>query len=122
MNCKAVIVALFLLAPLSAHAGDKWDSVDLGLFAGFQALTLVDYAQTRHITDNPNRFYERNKILGTHPDAAAVAHYFVARNVLMWGVAEVLPSDFRKLFLGSSIGLQFYYVQSNYRLGVKLEY
>jgi dimethylglycine dehydrogenase len=49
---------------------------------------MADYLQTLEISRNPDKYYERNPILGNHPSQGEVTAYFVGAYALMTAGAE----------------------------------
>jgi hypothetical protein len=102
-----VIMMMFLVVP--AFAFDKWDKTDMSLLAVGTVAQIIDWRQTRRIAEQPDRFHEVNPALGRHPSTDRVDMYFAASLVIKAGIAHVLPSKWRKVWLGTmavgSIGL-----------------
>ena len=116
MRLIAFIMAI-LLAP-SAYAADKWDTTDIALGVSALALTIMDYGQTRYISDNPEQFTERNPLMGKHPSRDDVNLYFAGAAVVGLAVAHFLPSEWRKVWLGGWIAAEGITVYHNDLIGV----
>lgn len=91
---------LFMLLVPNAFAGDRWDRTDKLLLVAAITTTTFDYGQTMHIARNPQGHYECNPILGEHPSPTAVRNFFIAGMVANIIIAELLPSKYRKIWLG----------------------
>jgi len=93
------LVLLLIASPAAAY--DDWDRTDYALLAASTALQVIDWRQTLRIADNPGRYYEGNPLLPRHPDRGQVDRYFVGSFLIRAGVAYVLPSRWRKVWLGA---------------------
>lgn len=115
------ILCLFLLVPFSSSASD-WTREDTYREAAYLTLHTMDWAQTRNIARNPDRWYERNSFLGPHPTTSKVDQYFVATAALQFAVAYYLPAEYRKAFQYVTIGIEGGAVVHNFRLGVSARF
>lgn len=113
---KIVITIILLSSP--AMAFDQWDRTDYTLLATMTAAQVVDWRQTRRISEAPATFHEINPLIGRHPDPGRVDMYFAASWLLKIGVAHVLPSDYRKLWLSGMIGMSLGLVVHNDSIGI----
>lgn len=98
------------------------DGIDLHRELAFQALLIADWKQTRQIAREPDRYYERNRILGAHPSVGRVDTYMFASGVLHWVVAMNLSPQWREQFQLISISMQANVVQQNYEIGLSLRF
>ena len=64
---KKLLPLLLLLIPLAANA-----DVTLEKELAYSALHLIDWAQTRQIAAQPDKWLELNPLLGQHPSRAKV--------------------------------------------------
>ncbi|MDD5053440.1 MAG: hypothetical protein PHO27_11965 [Sulfuricurvum sp.] len=94
---KTFVILLILLFPISATAFDKWDKTDIALATTSIAVNFCDWRQTHEISDHPDRWRERNPILGDHPSGEKVDLVFAAALVGELLVAHVLPSKWWKI-------------------------
>jgi hypothetical protein len=116
---RSFIVAVVIFTSTAAFAGDKWDSTDYALLAASTVTLAMDWQQTRYIARNPDRFYERNRILGRYPSRQSIDLYFVSVLLTEIIVADLLPSKWRKVFLaGVAIG-EGGVVAYNFQMGVR---
>lgn len=115
----AILALLLFTAP--AMAVDAWDRTDYTLLGTMTAVQVVDWRQTRRILEQPDRYHEVNPILGRNPDRGSVDLYFAVSWLLKAGIAHVLPSQWRKVWLGGmavgSLGLVIH--NNNIGLGVR---
>ena len=98
------------------------DGIDLQRELAFQALLFADWKQTRQIARQPDRYYERNPILGKHPSVGRVDTYMVASGVLHWIISAKLSPKWREQFQLVSISMQANVVQQNYEIGLGLRF
>ena len=110
----------FISTPVSAS--DPWTSGDVGRESVYQVLHAVDYLQTREIARHPEKYYERNPILGNHPSEGNVALYFAATSLLHLGVAYALPRGLREPFQYVTILIPAGMVAHNFGLGIKIQW
>jgi|WetSurMetagenome_2_1015567.scaffolds.fasta_scaffold715445_2 hypothetical protein len=111
---RIALVALFVLLPAQARS-DAWTTTDTVVEAGCIALLLIDWRQTLD-----RRYQESNPILGSHPSRAAVDGYFMGVIVAQLLVARLLPSRWRSVFQGVTIGIEGRSVVNNWLLGASL--
>ena len=98
-----------------------WTRADTYRQVAGTALLAVDWMQTREISQNPDRFYERNPILGSHPRTGEVDTYFAASAAATWAIAAILPSGFwREAFQYGLIGVEAGVVIGNHLVGVRI--
>jgi hypothetical protein len=80
----------------------------------------IDYAQTMKIADNPDRWEERNPILGSHPSGKEVTAYFVGSYLVYTGIAAALPAPYREWWHYAGIGVQAACVGNNLAIGLNV--
>ena len=110
---------LLALAAMPAQAWDDWAAHDKALFIGFNALSFVDVAQTKHVAEMGR---ETNRMLGRSPSNSEIYTYFLARSVLVYAVSDVLPAGARTLFLAFNATLSLDTVAKNYKLGFEARF
>jgi len=120
----AVMAILAILVMLFAEIGIAQErQQERGLMAKvWVTLLAVDWNQTRIIARNPDRFNEKNAILGNHPSVGKVNGYFAAAIIGTIGVAMALPSEYRKFWLGGITVLEVSVTQHNRSLGIKTSF
>ena len=116
---RALMLAILLIAwPVSAR---DWTGEDIGWGAAAAAVRLADWAQTRNIVRNPDRFREANPIIGEHPSRGRVDGSFVLGSALLFGLAHYLP-EYRKSILQWFVVLGGAAVARNARIGVRMRF
>lgn len=122
---KAIIVAALLFLFFAASpvwATDSWDRTDIMLGAVALTATVVDWGQTRYIAKHPDQFRERNSSLGEHPGTGRIDTYFAGVMVGSAVIAHILPSHYRKWFLGSLAVLEIGVTMHNRNIGIKVSF
>ena len=122
---KGKILIMVLILVLTCCQVQKtnaeWDTIEktsLGVLIG---LTTIDYFQTRYIFDNPDRFYETNSIIVDGVDKFGkgfIPIYFIGLTLFDGLIADWLPSDYRKTWLGIRVGGAIDTVHGNYSIGI----
>jgi hypothetical protein len=110
-----VIAALLIFLSAEAHAEDYLLGAAIGLL-------VIDWGQTRAIATEPDRFRERNPILGEHPSRGEVDRYFALSVAATAGLSYVLPDPYRTWFLTGVVVLEASAVINNHQLGVKVSF
>ena len=116
---KFIFLLLFISSP--SFASD-WSSADTKREAVYLVLHTADWAQTREIARNPDKFYEQNSILGSHPSTNQVDQYFVATAAIQFAISYYLPVEYRKAFQYISIGHDAGYVAHNFSIGISAKF
>ena len=85
----------------------KWTEEEKNKELLYLLLHGLDWAQTRTIAKNPNKYSEINPILGRHPSTGRVNNYFLATGLGHLGLNDMLNyPQYRKWFQNSTIGLE----------------
>lgn len=84
----------------------------------YLALHALDYKQTMKIAANPDRYAEKNKILGAHPSKGAVTGYFIASGILYVVLTEMMDDDLKETFARGSVLGKFKVVMHNDKVGL----
>ena len=87
-DSKALDLKQFYKEPLTET--DK-----AGIIA-FNILQTIDMLQTLEIANNDN-YYEKNKILGKHPNEFQVITYFIARGFAHYEATKMIPEKYRAI-------------------------
>jgi len=116
---KAAILALALLA-MPAHAHD-WTASEKGWAAAWLATRAVDWAQTRHIARNQDRFRELNPMLDRHPSLGEVNRMFMFTTAAGLLAAHYLPK-YRKGMLQVWFAVGAVVVARNAAIGVRIAF
>lgn len=116
---RALMLAILLIAwPVSAR---DWTGEEIGWGAAAAAVRLADWAQTRNIVRNPDRFRETNPLIGEHPSRGRVDGSFVLGSALLFGLAHYLP-EYRKQILKWFVVLGAGVVARNASIGVRMRF
>ena len=103
-TCGAFLLTVGMAFSGFVHASDTtdpmaWTTTDYVL-EGLTVTTLViDRNQTTDISHHPDDA-EVNPILGLHPDNSKINKYFATVIIGQAIIADLLPSEYRKGFLG----------------------
>lgn len=116
------LIVLLLLTPLPVCAFDKWDTADKTLATVAVLAAVVDWRQTRVIAANPDKYEEKNPVMGSHPSKAKVDLIFGLQVAANLAIAHVLPSNYRKMWLGAGIALSVYCIANNVGIGVGIQW
>ena len=118
---KPTIIILALLFAGCAYTPDPWTKDQMLLQGVTSSLNIIDWGQTLDIVDN-HEYYETNPILGEYPTRAEVNRYFAYSLGLQLLITHLLPSRYRNYWLGCNIMVSGYYVQNNYRIGLRVNF
>lgn len=116
---KKTLITLILIVFFSTPvlAGD-WTRADTYRELAWTAILIADYGQTMNAARHPDRFIERNLILGEHPSTAAVSAYFLSVAIIHPVISYYLPPTYRKWWQYITIGVEVGYVTHNFAAGV----
>lgn len=133
------VLLLALATPCQAR--DPWDRTDYLLGAAAIGSLAIDWGQTRDIatrTHEPARigaigeapppsspertFHEKNRLLGENPSLDRVNAYFAAYMLGTAIAADLLPREWRRVFLVGVIVIEASAIQKNYELGLRVEF
>jgi hypothetical protein len=89
-------ILVFIGITTKARAFEGWTKKQIFLEATCELLLLADMSQTLTIARNPDRYYEKNPILGRHPSEDFVTGYFVAGMIFHPVVSYFLPPKSKK--------------------------
>ena len=124
---KSWVLALSLLILLSGCATfdeynrpDPWTKDQILLQGVSTTLNIIDWGQTLDIADNHDKYYEINPIIGKHPSRGRVNTYFTLATLIKIGITHILPSKWRKWWLGANIMISGYLVNHNYQIGLRM--
>jgi hypothetical protein len=119
MKTILFILLCFISTPVFA---DEWTSADSYREAAYLVVDAVDWVQTRNIARNPIYHHENNPILGRHPSVKQVDKYFAFEAIANFGIAYVLPKDWRAGLQYVSIGVEIDCVSHNHKLGISSKF
>ena len=112
-------------AELSNYVGPffgSWDRTDSLLLTTALSTIAIDWAQTRDISRNPQRFTEGNPFLGSHPSVGRVDKYFALAMAGTAVTAGFLAPTPRKWFLGGVTAVEVVVIISNHRVGIRADF
>ena len=118
---KPTIIILALLLAGCAYTPDPWTKDHMLLQGVASTLKVADWGQTLDIVDKPE-YWESNPILGKYPSRAEVNRYFAYSVGLQLLITHLLPSKYRNYWLCGNIMISGYYVQNNYRIGLRINF
>lgn len=113
------VILIFLLS--FNCLADDWTRQDTYRESAYLALHALDWNMTLQISKTPN-LQESNPILGTNPNAARINEYMAGSALLQFGIAYVLPSEYRKAFQYITIGDSLHSVATCYSVGLKFKF
>ena len=119
---KFLLIVVLALSASVATAGDSWDRTDKILLGVCLATTVLDYGQTLHIARNPQDHVEYNPLFGEHPSPASIRNAFLVGAAVKIIVAELLPSRYRKVWLGGLAVTSGIIVGLNRKNGISFEW
>ena len=114
----AFVIALLFAWPAQAR---DWTNEELGWGAAAAAVRLADWAQTRNIVRNPDRFREVNPLIGEHPSRGRVDGVFILGSALLFAAAHYFP-EYRKSILQVYVVIGGGVVARNASIGVKMSF
>lgn len=110
-------IIIFLLCLVPSVSLAQWKP----LAASAATFTVIDWAQTRYITQHP-QFYETNPILGKHPSIGRVNTYFAGALIGGTLLTLALPERDRKWFLGGVTALEVGVTAHNANIGIRVDF
>lgn len=119
--CLKIIIFLIVLFPSLSFASD-WTSKDTKYQVAYTTLHVADWLQTLQIADNPDRYYEKNKVIGNHPTRGRVNTYFATTLLLHTGVSYLLPPKYRRVWQVVTIGIEGNVAVNNYNIGLRFKF
>ena len=135
-----ILVCALLSSPV--YAFDEWSKTDVGLQVVYTALHIIDWGQTRWLSEN---YYketpfvsvlgntttfgrkvvtkeEGNFILGKHPSKPAIDIYFASTLLAHAAITHALPKEYRPYWQCITIGLEGTVVGLNASVGAKISF
>lgn len=124
----AIVVAVGLcgLDPLTGSSAQGlelfqgWDNTSKVMYVTGVTLLTVDYFQTRSIVKDP-LYEERNPVLDNIGEDG-IALYFSGWVIGSYVVADWLPQNYRRTFLGILNSVEIYAVGNNLSVGVRMNF
>lgn len=116
----AALIFLSFALPLGVDARE-WTTEEKWTAAAAASLRIVDWAQTRHIAKNPDKWRELNPMMPDHPTLGQVNRHFIRGLALTGFVAHFLP-DHRLTILRTVAVFQLGVTARNAHLGIRMEF
>ncbi|OUU18624.1 MAG: hypothetical protein CBC05_01810 [Crocinitomicaceae bacterium TMED45] len=85
----------------------------------FNILQTIDMLQTLEIANNDN-YYEKNKILGKHPNEFQVITYFIARGFAHYETTKMIPLKYRNIWHTYNIVYNYDVIRDNHNIGIRI--
>ena len=124
---KTVIAAIVLsLAAVSANAQsfsmDDWTTVQKVSYATSITAAVIDWGQTRTIAKTPERFQERNRLLGPHPSLGEVNTYFVGLTSLLVVLPHISDTYREHMMPLVAAGLVVNVARNHFTVGIRMSW
>lgn len=121
---KTIILAVLLLASSSAFARDEWRTSDTYRETAFQTLNVIDWGQTRYISEHPDQFYEKDYsgLIGSSPTSGRINAFMAESAVLHFAVSYFIPHGWRDVFQYITIGGKLNSTINNASIGIKVSF
>jgi len=117
---KRLLLALLLVS--TQAVADEYTTADKQREAVYLTLHVIDWAQTRTIARNPDKYAEggvvASRVIGAHPSVGQVDAYMVGSALLVMAVSRALPAEYRRVFQYVTIGDSAYSVGRNFSIGI----
>jgi len=109
---------------IPCHATDvSRDDLNAALTVTALAAHGADWNQTLQIARNPNSYYERNIVLGSHPSVSQVNAYFAVSAISLLVLSRYLSPEDRTMLFGAWTAIEVYTVGRNrVSLGLRLTF
>ena len=118
MQKITLIITCLLLVSCAGYRPEPLTKWQIAGEAAWLTLHTIDWGQTLTIADNPDKHSERNPILGEHPSRGSVNLYMGAWWIAHPIITYLLPSDWRKYWIGGSLIGTGYCVFHNNSVGI----
>tara|TARA_Y100000748_G_scaffold288577_1_gene273636 strand:+ start:3724 stop:4101 length:378 start_codon:yes stop_codon:yes gene_type:complete len=124
---KKIILLMFLLTtPAKGFDLEKYYQEPLTKFDKkgilvFNVLQTIDMLQTLEIANN-DAYYEKNPILGKHPNELHVVSYFIARGFAHYHVTKMIPQRYRNIWHGYNIVYNYDVIRDNHAIGIRIDF
>jgi hypothetical protein len=90
--------------------------------AATDALIVADWLQTRQIAANPDRYYERNPLLGSQPSEERVNFSIGGALLANTILHRFLPEKCLRYYQVGIMSIEFWAVSGNYSLGINARF
>ncbi|MGB8408714.1 MAG: hypothetical protein WCE58_02235 [Gallionella sp.] len=114
---------IFALLFFSTTAiADEWTTGDTYRETTYLTFLAIDWAQTRGFLREPQRYSERNPLLGAHPEQSHLDAAIILTGTVHYLFAKTLPEKYRATFQYISIGVEVGAVAHNYSIGISAKF
>ena len=104
---------------LSKYYKEPLTETDKKGIIAFNILQTIDMLQTLEIANNDN-YYEKNKILGKHPNEFQVITYFIARGFAHYEATTMIPEKYRAIWHTYNIVYNYDVIRDNHNIGIRI--
>ena len=104
---------------LSKYYKEPLTETDKKGIIAFNILQTIDMLQTLEIANNDN-YYEKNKILGKHPNEFQVITYFIARGFAHYETTKMIPLKYRNIWHTYNIVYNYDVIRDNHNIGIRI--
>ena len=87
----------------------------------FNVLQGIDMLQTLEIANNDD-YYEKNPILGKHPNEFQVITYFIVRGFAHYEATKMIPLKYRNVWHTYNIVYNYDVIRDNHNIGIRIEF
>jgi hypothetical protein len=122
---KQLLLSILLtLIATGANAWEDWSTSDRQLFVASSVAITADWATTRWAARNnwPNNTYETNAFMGRSPTVSRVDNHFVVVLISNYIVADLLPKDYRGMYLTFRTVTHGYAAHRNVEMGWQIKF
>lgn len=121
---RKVIGGLLIAAGLvgGGQVQAQWRGQDIQRQVAITVLLAADWAQTRQIARNPQRWEELNPLLGSHPSEVRVRNYFLAVAAASAMLTVALPEEWRESAQLGQVKLEGLTVLRNRQIGLRFSF
>lgn len=119
---RLILLMALALTCSRVYAADPWSDTDKVVGSVALAATLADWSQTRYIARHHDQYQELNPTLPSYPSTGDVDAHFAAAIVLGAVIANWLPEDYRRYFLGGVAAIEIGVVAHNHSIGVQMRF
>ena len=124
---KKIILLIFLFVTtanaidLQKYYKEPLTNTDKKGIVIFNVLQGIDMLQTLEIANN-DKYYEKNPILGKHPNEFHVVSYFIARGFAHYHVTKMIPQKHRNIWHGYNIIYNYDVIRDNHAIGIRINF
>ena len=124
MKFATVKLFIFMLLALLATNANAWSKKDPYWETAYLVTHLADWGQTLDISSQcaGGSYYETNPVMGKCPSAQVVNAYFIGTALLHYGVAQILPPKYRRMFQAGTMGMELSYITNNASIGLNVKF